>query len=96
MTESEEEARLSIPPTANAPADSDPLLQEGSLLRLLGHDMLGECMRHLGQGYADADAEGDDANAGCAAASCSALLHASLGSGAARLRLDLGTADIPW
>ena len=71
-------------------------MQEGSLLHLLGHDMLAECMRHLGRNNADEERDDDGAYAGCAAASCSALLHASLSSGTAQLWLDLGTANIPW
>ena len=70
-------------------------MQEGSLLHRLGHDMLAECMRHLCHDGADEERD-DDAYAGCAAASCSALLHASLSSGTAQLWLDLGTANIPW
>ena len=86
-------------------------MQQGILLRMLGHDMLVECMRHLtctadrrarhGCGEVDAAADHDedsDAKAGCAAAaaSCHALLHATLGMGTARLRLELNTADVPW
>ena len=76
-------------------------MQEGSLLHRLGHDMLVECMRHLTctadrQGRGRGDKSDNDAQAGCAAASCRALLHATLGSGVARLRLDLGTADMHW
>ena len=85
-------------------------MQQGTLLHMLGHDMLVECMSHLtctadrrahGCGEVDADADDEedgDAKAGCAAAaaSCHALLHATLGLGTARLQLELNTADIPW
>ena len=53
-------------------------------------------------GPIDADDDDDDdpadanAKAGSCAATCRSLLHATLGSGAARLRLELGAADIPW
>ena len=70
---------------------------------MLGHDLLAECARHLADVlWADADDDDDDdpadanAKAGSCAATCRSLLHATLGSGAARLRLELGAADIPW
>ena len=84
-------------------------MQQGILLRMLGHDMLVECMRRLTRTAgasrqtlggddmdADNDEDDDDAPAGGVAASCRALLHATLGSGAARLRLELGSADNAW
>ncbi len=73
---------------ADASADVEGDTASDSILRL-GRDLLSEVGRHVLMGR-ELEA------AAHAACSCRPLLHAVLGGGGAKLRLDVGRADLAW